>query len=166
MSELHDVPYQGVRRERSFATDYDRFTGALEAHLGVMNVGALATLPGQSLAEARKTLQSFVGPSGFSLFQKLDHGGLLTALAGQPTRAQLYVVGNALIAIEMTKHVASAGLYVPLRLLVRERGPSLVSVDYDLPSAVLAQFGSPAVDAVARSLDDKIEELLAAAAAG
>ena len=102
-----------------------------------------------------------VGPLDFTLFQKLDHGGLLTALAGRPSRAMTYVFGNALIAVEMTRHDARAGLYVPLRLFVQEIGAQRVGVTYDLPSAAMAQFESPAIDEVARALDGKVERLLA-----
>jgi uncharacterized protein (DUF302 family) len=96
------------------------------------------------------------------LFQKLDHGGILTAVASRPTRAMTYVFGNALIAVEMTKHDPRTGLYMPLRLFVQEVAPQRVLVTYDRPSAAMAQFSSPAIDEVARGLDHKVERLLAA----
>jgi uncharacterized protein (DUF302 family) len=108
----------------------------------------------------RETLASFVGPYDFSLFQTIDHGGLRTALAGEPTRATTYVFGNALIAVEMTKHEPRAGLYVPLRLYVQEIEPGRVMVTYDVPSASMAQFALAAVDEVARALDEKVQRLL------
>jgi len=60
----------------------------------------------------------------------------------------------------MTTHDARAGLYVPLRLFVQEIANSRVMVTYDLPSATMMQFGVPAIDDVARSLDDKVQRLL------
>jgi uncharacterized protein (DUF302 family) len=85
---------------------------------------------------------------------------LLTSLGGPPTRATTYVIGNALIAVEMTKHDPRAGLYVPLRLFVEELAPGRVLVTYDLPSATLAQFASPEIDKVAASLDAKMDKLV------
>jgi uncharacterized protein (DUF302 family) len=125
-----------------------------------MDVALLGTLARRACASSRERPASVVGPSGFTLFQKLDHGALITTFTGRPTRALTYVFGNALIAIQMTAHEPAVGLYVPLRLYVRESGPNAVLVTYDLPSATLAQFGSAAVDEVARSLDGKVEQLL------
>lgn len=159
-----DHTYSAVRREHTLDVPYERLTGAIESLLGRMDVDALRELAGVSPEEARRKLATFVGPSDFALFQKLDHGGLLTALGGRPVRATTYVFGNALIAIEMTRHEPRVGLYVPPRLYVRslEAGGALVT--YDLPSATFAQFGSPAVSAVAQALDAKIEKLVADAA--
>jgi uncharacterized protein (DUF302 family) len=86
---------------------------------------------------------------------------LRTAIAGKPTQATTYVFGNALIAVQMTTYDARAGLYIPLRLFVQEVANGRVMVTYDLPSATMMQFGVPAIDDVARSLDDKVQRLLA-----
>ena len=157
--------YQANRQERSFGISYATFTKAFEALLGRMDVAMLADLATLGPDAARARLGSAVGALDFALFQKLDHGGLLTALAAKPTRAITYVFGNALIALEMTKHDARVGLYVPLRLFVQEVGPDRVRVTYDLPSATMAQFESAAIDEIARSLDHKIERLLDATVA-
>jgi phytoene/squalene synthetase len=61
----------------------------------------------------------------------------------------------------MTTFDARAGLYVPLRLFAQEIAKGRVLVTYDLPSATMMQFGVPAIDDVARSLDDKVQRLLA-----
>ena len=66
----------------------------------------------------------------------------------------------------MTKHDARAGLYVPLRLFAQETAEGRARVTYDRPSSLLAPFGSPEIDAVARGLDAKVERLMREAAAG
>ena len=71
---------------------------------------ALSGLHSLSAQAAREKLASFVGPLDFTLFQKLDHGAIVTALVGRHCEATTYVFGNALIAVEMTRHVARAGL--------------------------------------------------------
>jgi hypothetical protein len=65
-----------------------------------------------------------------------------------------------LIAVEMTQHVARAGLYVPLRLFVEGVADQRVRVIYDVPSSLMAQFGSADVNLVARGLDTKVERIL------
>jgi uncharacterized protein (DUF302 family) len=92
--------------------------------------------------------------------QKLDHGAIVTALVGRHCEATTYVFGNALIAVEMTRHVARAGLYVPLRLFVEAIDDDRVRITYDLPSSLMAEFGSPEVNNVARGLDEKVKRIL------
>jgi hypothetical protein len=170
-----DLSYPAIRREHTLDVTFERFTSALESLLGRMDVDALREIATAPAEEARRKLASFVGPSDFSLFQKLDHGGLLAALGGRRVQAATYVFGNALIAIEMTKYEPRVGLYVPPRLYVRSRdtvaetaveasAETGILVTYDVPSATFAQFGSAEVDAVAQSLDGKVEKLIADAA--
>jgi len=136
------------------------FTGAFESLLGRMPVEALGELPSLSPQAAREKLASFVGPLDFTLFQKIDHGAVVTALTGRHCEATTYVFGNALIAVEMTKHVARTGLYVPLRLFVEAIGADRVRITYDLPSSLMAPFGSYDVNQVARGLDEKVDHIL------
>ncbi|HEU4994943.1 MAG TPA: DUF302 domain-containing protein [Gemmatimonadaceae bacterium] len=154
------MTYEAVRRELIFEVSITAFSEALEGLLGRMDPDALAELGRATPAAARAKLASYVGALGFTLFQKLDHGGLVQVLYGARARATTYVFGNALIAVEMMRHDLRAGLYVPLRLFVQETTKGSILVTYDLPSATMAQFGSPAIDAVARSLDDKVERLI------
>jgi uncharacterized protein (DUF302 family) len=60
----------------------------------------------------------------------------------------------------MTRHVARAGLYVPLRLFVETIDGDRVRITYDLPSSLLAAFGSAEVNGVARGLDEKVKRIL------
>jgi len=152
--------YRASRREVVFDVAHAAFSAAFEGLLGRTDVGAFADVEPLTAEAARERLASFVGPLDFSLFQKIDHGGLRTVIAGKPTQATTYVFGNALIAVQMTTHDARAGLYVPLRLFVQEIANSCVMVTYDLPSATMMQFGVAAIDDVARSLDDKVQRLL------
>ena len=64
----------------------------------------------------------------------------------------------------MTRHQLSAGLYAPIRALLREDGDDGVGFEYDRPASVFSQFGSEAVNAVAQELDRALQALLEAAA--
>lgn len=154
------MSYEAVRRELIFDVSHTAFCAALEGLLGRMDPAVLDELGRATPEAARAKLASFVGPLDFTLFQKLDHGQIVNVLYGARARATTYVFGNALIAVEMTRRDLRAGLYVPLRLFVQETARGSILVTYDLPSATLAQFGSPTIDAVARSLDDKVERLI------
>ncbi len=154
------VSYQATRLELAFDLSHADLTRAIEQLLGRIDPEALTDLAAGSPEAARAKLASFSGPLDFTLFQRIDHGAVLAALTERRVPATTYVFGNALIAVEMTRHDVRAGLYVPLRLMVLEVAPQRVLVTYDLPSSILAQLASPAIDAVARTLDAKIERLL------
>ncbi len=47
----------------------------------------------------------------------------------------------------MTRHQLSAGLYAPIRVLLREDGDGAVAFEYDRPASVFGQFGNDDVDA-------------------
>ncbi len=152
--------YEAIQVAWDLDVSYADFTRTFESLLGRMDAAALSDLSQLPSELARTRLASFVGPLDFALFQKLDHGAIIASLYGRQARAMTYVFGNALIAVEMTKHVPRAGLYLPLRLFVEEVGAAEVRVTYDLPSSLIATFGSAEANAVARGLDQKVERLL------
>lgn len=152
--------YEVTRIELLLETSHADFTRAFESLLGRMPAEVFDEHPPWSPEATREKLASFVGPFDFTLFQKLDHGALVRALTGRPCEATTYVFGNALIAVEMTRHVARAGLYVPLRLFVEAVAGSGVRVTYDLPSSLMTPFGSAEVDRIARELDEKVTRIL------
>jgi uncharacterized protein (DUF302 family) len=160
MATRTERTHQVTQIEMILETSHADFTRAFESLLGRMPGEAFAELPSLSPEAAREKLASLVGPLDFALFQKIDHGSIVTALTGHRCEATTYVFGNALIAIEMTKHVARAGLYVPLRLFVEAVAGDRVRVTYDLPSSLMAPFGSADVSGVAHRLDQKVERLL------
>jgi uncharacterized protein (DUF302 family) len=109
-----------------------------------------------------EALKNAAGEEKLLLFDVLDHGAIL-ALFGRPRKAKQYVVGNPLIAAKMTRHDVRAALYAPLRLLVFEGEDGAAFAEFDRPSSLFGQFGSPEIDEVARSLDKKMHELIAKA---
>jgi hypothetical protein len=51
------------------------------------------------------------------LFSTTDHGRLLS-LFGKKKKAVQYILGNPLIAMQMTRHNLVADMYAPLRVLI------------------------------------------------
>jgi uncharacterized protein (DUF302 family) len=141
---------------------YDAFRAAFEGQLGQFHPSAYEALEHGNPEAARAKLESMAGPSGFMLFRTSDHGAVLR-LVGQPRKAIQYLLGNPLIAVEMTRHAIGAALYAPLRVLLYEAEEGTTCVEYDLPSSLFGQFGSEDVDRVAESLDRKLEALIATA---
>jgi uncharacterized protein (DUF302 family) len=110
------------------------------------------------LTEPKKVeeyLRSLEGNTGLIIFNIQNHGALLN-LKGQACKAKQYVIGNPLVAIQMTVHDIRAALYAPLRIVVYEDPDKQAIVEYDLPSSLFGQFGNEAVLEVAKGLDQKL----------
>ena len=101
------------------------------------------------------------GPSGLMLFGMQNHGQLLR-LAGQKRKAVQYVVGNPLIALQMTQHDIRASLYAPLRVLIYEDESGKTWLEYDRPSSLFGQFGNDGIRPIAAMLDRKLDALVTA----
>jgi hypothetical protein len=73
------------------------------------------------------------------------------------------LIGNELIMKEMAKHVADAGSYAPVTVLVDEPADG-VHFSYDKMTSLLAPYENREALEVARDLDRKFEDLLRHAA--
>ncbi len=88
------------------ATDhpFEKVINAFEKQVGQFDPAAYQHLnAGVDPEGVRSKIKAMEGPSGFMLFRTSDHGALLR-LAGQKRKAIQYLVGNPLIALEMTQH--------------------------------------------------------------
>ena len=150
------IEYTATRVVLTTDRPFDAVCDALERAAGRGDLDHLATLG--SREEILATIPTTLGPSGFSIFGVVEHGLLVTELGKGALRARLYLVGNPLIAADMTSVTPAAGLYAPLRLLV-VAGDGATTISYDQPSSQIAPLGSPAVTETARMLDDRLGAL-------
>lgn len=133
---------------------YDEFTLRLEGLVKQLHpeyAGGSLTHP----EDVRAYLESLQGETGLIIFNIQRHGDLLN-LAGRPRKAKQYVIGNPLVAIQMTAHDIRAALYAPLRMIVYEHDDHTAVAEYDLPSSLFRQFGNAEVLVVGQSLDAKL----------
>ena len=142
---------------------FEEVAKAFERQLGKFDpdVRKAATEGGDNEA-AKAKIAAMAGSSGFMLFGTQDHGALLR-LSSQKRKAIQYVVGNPLIALQMTQHDIRASLYAPLRVLLYEKADGKTCIEYDKPASLFGQFGNAEIDAVAAMLDRKLEALVARA---
>lgn len=160
--ETTSVVVEHVRS--TFDVPFDDFCARLESSLGrfAESVRAEAT----DEATFRRRIEEISRGHDLLLFDVRDHGALL-GLTGRARKAKQYLVGNPLVALQMTSVDVRAGLYAPLRIYVYESdGSRGTHVEYDLPSSLFGQWGSIAILEVARRLDGKLEKLLRDLAAG
>jgi uncharacterized protein (DUF302 family) len=142
---------------------FEEVVKAFERQLGTFDpdVRRVAAESGDTEA-AKARIEAMAGPSGLMLFGTTDHGALLR-LAGQQRKAIQYVVGNPLVALQMTQHDIRAGLYAPLRVLLYEDERGRTCLEYDKPSSLFGQFQNERISPTAAMLDKKLEDLVTTA---
>src|SRR5262249_19556008 len=142
---------------------FEEVAKALERQLGTFDPDVRKAAADSGDTEAAKArIEAMAGPSGLMLFGTQDHGALLR-LAGQKRKAIQYVVGNPLVALQMTQHDIRAGLYAPLRVLLYEDERGRTCLEYDKPSSLFGQFNDDRIAPVAAMLDRKLEDLVTTA---
>ena len=160
-SELHEVPFTGVRLRVDSVKSYDELVNALFADIGATPVPIddfSKTLDGWE--SYQQQVQSHVGESGFILFTVFDHGRWIKK-TGIDRNALRVILGNPLIAITMMRHDVSAGLFAPVELLVLEEDDRRSSITYVKPSSLMVVEPNPALLESAQELDRKLAALVA-----
>lgn len=139
---------------------FEAVRAALEAAIPPLDHSYEELLRSGNVTEARDRLE---GLAPLSIFSIRDHGSLLQ-VTGSRHKAIQYDIGNPLTASRMTRHVLSAALYAPIRVLLREATDGSAAFEYDRPATSFGQFGDKDVDAVAGELDRRLRDTLLAAA--
>jgi uncharacterized protein (DUF302 family) len=155
-TEKVTVEHVTIRSSNTFAAVRE----TLEALVPHLDDGFLTLLRFGLIDRARQELEA---AATLSIFASRDHGALL-AIAGLKRRATQYDIGNPLTASLMTRHNISAGLYAPIRVLLRESPDGEVAFEYDRPVSTFGQLGDDRVDIVARKLDEDLANVLRKAA--
>ncbi|MFM0278212.1 DUF302 domain-containing protein [Paraburkholderia sediminicola] len=133
---------------------FESFVKSFQERLGQFDQAAVAALAGQP-REAAAAIQGMEGDQGLMIFFTLDHGRALT-MVGQSRKVIRFILGNPLVAIQMTRHDVRAGQYVPLTLIAYEEEENRVRIEYDQPSSLLEVCENADVDQIARELDTKL----------
>src|SRR5271168_4285972 len=159
-----------VEMERFTVTSskpFDAVIAAIKASIGHPNTAELwqATQRATTAAELEAAIQPVLGESGLMQFVEFDHGMIVRkGTENHTSRIIRLVIGNPLIMKEMAKHVADAGSYAPVTVLVDERADG-VHISYDRMASLLAPYGNRDALSIARDLDAKVEDVLRQAAA-
>jgi hypothetical protein len=96
-----------------------------------------------------------VAPLGYLRFWSLEVPPYMAG-SGHSWDCTEYLMGNHVTAEQAYRHIPTAMLYAPLRLLIQadERGEGVFVIDQ--PSTLFASFGDPRVAEVGRILDTKL----------
>jgi uncharacterized protein (DUF302 family) len=159
--EPRQIPFRGVRLRFDSAKSYDDLVEALFADVGrqpvpINDIGEKFT----SWDDYEREVAAHVGPSGFMLFATFDHGSWITK-AGINRKMLRVVIGNPLIAITMIRHDVTAGLFVPVELLITNEEDGGSALTYVVPSSLMVVEPNEPLDAAALELDAKLSALAA-----
>lgn len=142
---------------------YEQVKSALEEKMNnVWNVDELISQlqkSNVSWKQSKKAIQKRFGKSGLGIFNKIEHGNLLS-LAGKSGKATQYTIGSPLLAVQMTERVLPAALYAPFKLLLYQDDKARTVITYDRFSSLLSQFHDEDVSRVAHEVDNKLEDLV------
>jgi uncharacterized protein (DUF302 family) len=146
---------------------FEDVVAALDGAVGHTDLGAFQTriALAQNYLEVETIVQQVITASGFMEFARFDLGAVLRKERGDKApRSLRLLIGNPLIMKRMLEHVADAGSYAPVTILVDERADG-VHLTYDQMASFLTPYGNAEAIKVAQELDAKVEALLTKAAA-
>jgi uncharacterized protein (DUF302 family) len=159
VSRPDEIRFDGVRVRYDSAKSHDELLAALLADVGEqpVQINDLATGAGNWQTYQEK-VEHHAGPSGFMLFNLIDHGAWITK-AGIDRKVMRAIIGNPLIAITMLRHDVKAGLFAPVELLLVDEGEGGSSLTYVKPSSLMVIEPNPELLAAAQKLDAKLAAL-------
>jgi hypothetical protein len=139
---------------------YDTVKKDLEGRLGHLDAPIREKLKAGDVDGLRTALMAAAGKDGLVIHYVGVHGDWLI-LKGMRGHVTEYFIGNILSAVEMTSVNFASGLYAPLRIVVYEGPRGGSTIEYDRPSTQLSQYHSAEIDAMGRSLDERLDRLVA-----
>jgi uncharacterized protein (DUF302 family) len=154
-----EIRFDGVRMRYDSAKSYDELLTALLADIGDQPVSLDDLARTSSSWESyQQQVEPLAGPSGFMLFNLIDHGAWITK-AGIDRKVMRVILGNPLIAITMLRHDVTAGLFAPVELLLVDEGEGRSSLTYVRPSSLMVVEPNHELLSAAEELDTKLAAL-------
>jgi uncharacterized protein (DUF302 family) len=128
------------------------------------DAGARVTLvAAKSFDQVTDAVESQVSKHGMRVVSQVNQSRMLF-MAGMRLDATLFLIGNPSIGRQLFEQNHAVGLYVPLRVSVYVETDGKTYVQYEKPSATLAQFNNQKLTALAQTLDRTLSEIVTAAA--
>jgi hypothetical protein len=105
------------------------------------------------------SIKKMEGSSGLMIIRTLGMDHTLPSLASTDARAHQYLIGNPLIASQMTQYNVLAAMYAPPKVLIYTQD-TLTKIAYHRPSTVFGTLGGTDIRIIAIDLDRKFEHLV------
>jgi hypothetical protein len=142
---------------------YDQVMESLNERLGAFGDSERlrAQLPsGASWAQIEKVIEGMMGSSGLAMFQKVEHGDLLS-VAGKLRRVSQYSSAIHCWRSEWSNTHPRSPSMPRFRLAVYEDGEGKCVVAYDRFTSALARYQHPEMTSTAQVVEQKLEALVA-----
>ncbi len=170
MAETRVENYQGTRITIQSSSKFDDMSARLYSSIGEPShvawpviAKSIKRYSDKDKAEFTTTVDLALGPHGFMIFQKFNHGAWIPLFGiGSGRKSKRVIPGNPLVGITMLEHDLTAGLAVPVEfLLLENENKTSTSVVYQLPSGLIAGINKgPELLSAVGELDEKLEILV------
>lgn len=118
-----------------------------------------------SVAVTMDKLEAAVNGAGATVFARVDHAAGAAKVDLELAPAQLLIFGNPKLGTPVMQADISAGLDLPLRVLVSEDASGAVHVTYRAPATLAADHAVPADAPVLKVITGALDKLTGAAIA-
>ena len=98
------------------------------------SAGVITKVSGKSVAETVDRLKHLIEDRGFTVFRVIDHSGTAKRVGVQMPDSKLIMFGKPTVGAGVMLAAPTAGLDLPLKVLVWEDGNGAVSVSYNSPA--------------------------------
>ncbi|MEX0366137.1 MAG: DUF302 domain-containing protein [Ruegeria sp.] len=99
------------------------------------------------VVDTMDTLQAALEGAGLTIFARVDHGAGAQGVGEDIGASQLLIFGNPKLGTQAMLDDRSAGLFLPMKVLVFEDETGKTMIAYEDPAAMLGQLGGVSDDA-------------------
>lgn len=143
----------------------------------ILGAAVLAAVPGlaaaeiiertspHSVADTADRLESAVEGAGATVFARVDHGAGAESVGEELLPNVMVMFGNPALGTPAMQAAPSAGLDLPLRVVIFEAGDGTVTLAYHDPAELADDHGIPADAAVLEQMRGALAKLTEAAVA-
>src|SRR5215510_16022636 len=123
------------------------------------SAGIITKQSSQSVAQTVDGLTRLIEDRGFTLFRVIDHSGTAERVGVQMPESKLVMFGKPTVGAGVMLAAPTAGLDLPLKVLVWEDGNGAVSVSYNSPEFMAARLR---IEGALRAPFDAVEKIVEA----
>jgi len=99
------------------------------------------------VTDTMDALQSALEAAGLTIFARVDHGAGAQGIGEDIGASQLLIFGNPKLGTQAMLDDRSAGLFLPMKVLVFEDETGKTMIAYEEPAAMLGRLGGVSEDA-------------------
>ena len=123
------------------------------------SAGIITKHSSESVAQTVDRLKRLIEDRGFTLFRVIDHSGTAERVGVQMPESKLGMFGKPAVGAEVMVAAPTAGLDLPLKMLVSEDRNGAVSVSYNSPGFLAEWYH---IEGALRAPFDAVESIVEA----